>query len=66
MLIFKPLKRILRSAGVLIFPLMAANLINTDMPISETLFDPCSGEDVNLNGRAHLVGNGLSTTTRSI
>jgi hypothetical protein len=58
MMTFKPLKRILRSAGVLIFPLMAANLINTDMPISETLFDPCSNEDVNLNGSAHLVGNG--------
>src|SRR5258708_14329723 len=58
MMIFKRLKRILCKAGVLIFPLMAANLINTDMSISETLFDPCSGEDVDLNGTAHLVGNG--------
>ena len=56
-MIFNPL-RILRLAGVMVLPLMAANLINTDMPISTTLFDPCSNEDINLDGSAHLVGNG--------
>ena len=58
MTIFNPLKRFLRLAGVLALPLLAANLINTDISVSETLFDPCSNEDVNLNGSAHLVGNG--------
>src|SRR5258708_32458005 len=58
MTIFNPLKRFLRLAGILALPLLAANLINTDISVSETVFDPCSSEDVNLNGSAHLVGNG--------
>src|SRR5258708_36195741 len=58
MTIFNPLKRFLRLAGILALPLLAANLINIDIPVSETVFDPCSNESVNLNGSAHLVGNG--------
>ena len=64
MMNLNPLKRILRLAGVLTLPLMAANLININVPVSETLFDPCSNECVNLSGSAHMVGNGtLSNNT---
>src|SRR5437868_3709564 len=55
---YKLLKPMLCLAGLLILPVMAANLINMDISVSETLFDPCSGEDVNLVGTAHLVGDG--------
>ncbi len=53
----KFLRPVLLIAGVLIFPAMAANVVNTVMTVSETDFDPCTNEDVNLVGNVHLVAN---------
>lgn len=53
----KLLRPVLLIAGLLIFPAIAANTVNTVMPVSETDFDPCSNEDVNLVGNVHLVAN---------
>ena len=51
-------RSLLRTAGLLVLPLMAANLINMDIPVTESVFDPCSNEVVDLLGSAHLVGDG--------
>lgn len=49
----------LASSAALAAPSQAANQINVSFPISETVFDPCTGELVDLSGTAHVV---LDTT----
>jgi hypothetical protein len=47
----------LASLAALAAPSQAANQINLSFPISDTLFDPCTGEIVDLNGTARIVGD---------
>jgi hypothetical protein len=51
--------RVLLLATLLIVgrPLMAAESVNMRMPIDMTSFDPCSNENVDLTGSAHLSGS---------
>ena len=51
----KLLRPVLLIAGLLIFPAMAANVVNTVMTVSETDFDPCTNEDVNLVGGTYIL-----------
>jgi hypothetical protein len=38
-------------------PSQAANQLNLRFPISDTVFDPCTGEVVDLSGTAHVVSD---------
>jgi hypothetical protein len=38
-------------------PSQAANQLNLRFPISDTVFDPCTGEVVELSGTAHIVSD---------
>ena len=53
-LAFLPLAAIIVLAFVLVLPAAAATFINTDIPISGTLPNPCNGENVTLSGVEHL------------
>lgn len=46
----------LAACGAIAAPSQAANQVNLRFPISETVFDPCTGEVVDLSGAAHVVG----------
>src|SRR5260370_36522722 len=53
-LAFLPLAAIIVLAFVLVLPAAAATFINTDIPLSGTISNPCNGENVTLSGVEHL------------
>jgi hypothetical protein len=61
-LAFLPLAAIIVLAFVLVLPAAAATFINTDIPISGTLPNPCNGENVTLSGVEHLQASVTSTS----
>lgn len=56
---FAALAAVLGLASLAAFgaPSQAANQLNLRFPISDTLFDPCTGEIVDLDGTAHVVAD---------
>ena len=55
LLIASPLLAAIALALSLTLPALAAPVVNEDIPVSRTVFNPCNGEAVTISGTEHLV-----------